>query len=384
MTMSFGSTWVGPLGALRDAVHDLCASPKGMRVLLVALVVLGSVVAATRLGAAEPAPLVIEPLQPMPFETWRGVAGRLDFQVVNTSEKKVEIRSIFPRKGKGSGVAKPAVLEPGATGRIELTYEFPEAIGLGTVNFLVKTDDAGLSTLVIRLPYFVQSAYEPDLSVLDFGDVFLDERKKTVLEISSRDVDRLVFTGVVSKPEWLDVSFEEAPSKDPQSVAVVASMNRAPALGISTGEVVLESNVGNDPRLRIPVVMRGFSKYSASPLPLTFGGVLEGESKAAVLELKRRTGAEPVKIERVAIASDALDASIAHCGPGCAQVKFTFESIKAKRGLRGHVEVFFEDDPEPLTVPVDAIVLPNGVGVSDLGDFSAITVKSKTSDLEKR
>ena len=59
-------------------------------------------------------------------------------------------------------------------------------------------------------------------------------------------------------------------------------------------------------------------------------------------------------------------------------------SMKARRGLRTFITIQFADDEFDLKVPIDGVVVPVGVKVSDMGNLDEVTVKSKTVEVEKQ
>ncbi|MEZ5461817.1 hypothetical protein [Dokdonella sp.] len=271
--------------------------------------------------AKNPQVLQIAPLQPMPVEVFVGDKRQLKFSVVNANDRSITISSIFPRKGSGSGVANPSTLAPGARGVITLDYVFPEGIGRSQVNFLIKYDDSSLPTQLLEVPYFVQTAYEPELIVMDFGDIYPGQSLQSTIEVTSHHVPDLKFTRVLSKPDWLDVSFSSVPNGSAQSRQVVGTISSMPPFGLNVGRILIESNVTEDSDSEIPpVVVRAFSKYGISPFPVTMGAVPEGQDRKTTLRINRRGGGE-VQIQRVETGKPAPGAKIEPCmrlrRPGC-------------------------------------------------------------------
>ena len=60
----------------------------------------------------------------------------------------------------------------------------------------------------------------------------------------------------------------------------------------------------------------------------------------------------------------------------------TFDSMKARGGLRTVLKISFKDDTQPLLVPIDALVVPIGVKSIELGDLDTLTVRGTTEMLE--
>jgi hypothetical protein len=151
-----------------------------------------------------------------------------------------------------------------------------------------------------------------------------------------------------------------------------------PGYGLTTGEVVLESNVREHGQLRLPVVIRGFGKYRISPFPVSLGGVPEGQDRKTTLRINR-IGEGEVRIKRIDPGSPALKTETKPCGAGCVDLAVSFDSMRARRSLRAVLKVHFEDDEVVLQVPIDALVVPIGVDIIDLGNLDDITVRSKTT-----
>lgn len=332
-------------------------------------------------AASSPAALEFTAEQEMPAEVYQGDRERLHFTVRNVADHSITIDRIFPRKGGGSGSATPGTLAPGSVGKIELDLTFPEALGAGQVNFLVKTNNPDKPTEMLGVSYFVQSAFSPELRLFDFGNLHTGQRARSTLEVSTRLVPELKLEKVISKPDWLDVEIKPSASGSGQSKRVVATTTSLPPVGIVNSEVVLKSNLDRDRPLRIPVLLRAFSKYAIAPLPLSLGGVDEGMDKHSKLRITR-FGKGDVLIDSVETGSPALRAERVSCGSGCVDLMLTFDSMKARGGLQTVLKVSFKDDTQPLLVPIDALVVPIGVKSIELGDLDTLTVRGKTEMLE--
>ena len=177
--------------------------------------------------------------------------------------------------------------------------------------------------------------------------------------MSTRLVPELKLEKVISKPDWLDVEIKPSASGSGQSKRVVATTTSLPPVGIVNSEVVLKSNLDRDRPLRIPVLLRAFSKYAIAPLPLSLGGVDEGMDKHSKLRITR-FGKGDVLID------PATGLPI----------------LNQRGGLRTVLKVSFKDDTQPLLVPIDALVVPIGVKSIELGDLDTLTVRGKTEMLE--
>ena len=313
-----------------------------------------------------PAALVFTPEQAMPVEVYRGDTRTLRFEVRNTSSRTISVSKVFPRKGKGGGTVEPGSLAPGAKGLVTIEATFPEALGEGQVNYLVKTDNPDKETELLEVNYFVQSAYEPDLMLLDLGDIHPGQRVRSTLEVETRLAPELRFDKVLSKPDWLNVEVKPSAGGSDQSRMVVATTTGQPPIGLNTTEIVLESNLASDRVLHIPVVVRSFSKYGISPFPLTFGGVPEGQDKERTLRVRKFDGGK-VQIKHIETGSPALRVKQVECGKACVDLKLDFDSMKARGGLRIALTISFVDDDVSLAVPIDALVVPIGVKSIELG-----------------
>lgn len=351
--------------------------------LLISLLVTMTLGAAAHAAPKVPDALEFTPRQAMPVEVYQGDSAQLRFEVRNVTNRSITIDQVFPRRGNGSGVAKPNTLAPGAKGEIELELTFPEALGAGQVNFLVKTDHPGKPTEKLGVGYFVQSAFVPELRLLDFGSLHTGQRARSTIEVSSRLVPELRLDQVVSKPDWLQVEVMPSASGSGQTRKIVATTTGLPPVGITTSEILLKSNVDDGRLLRVPVVLRSFSKYGIEPIPLSLGGVPEGMDKRSQLRIKKFDGGD-VQVDNVDTGSPALWAEQVSCGSGCVDLMLTFDSMKARGGLRTLLKVGFKDETQPLVVPIDALVVPIGVKSIELGDLDTLTVRGKTELLELR
>ena len=109
-----------------------------------------------------------------------------------------------------------------------------------------------------------------------------------------------------------------------------------------------------------------FGKIVPSEARLDFAGVMQGESKTRVLELRHRDGAA-FALKGVTSGDDRITLSEAACGNGC--VALTVGVDTARLGpINTVVQIDLEGELGTLLIPVTALVTTADNPVIDLGN----------------
>lgn len=200
--------------------------------------------------------------------TYQYQTVRHDFVLTNDGERPVKLLRAEPRSGRGSVSGVPATLSPGGSATLTVELPLESTLGEAAFRFAVFTDEPDVERYRFSLSGFVQAAFDPEVNLLDFGDVRRGDTPSRELTLASREAQDWKLTGIVSKP-----SFIKAVIRDNHVLATVTP--DAPS-GFVIGEIVLSTSMPNQPRVAIS--LRGYvtGKLVTSTRALSLGTVTIG------------------------------------------------------------------------------------------------------------
>ncbi len=316
-------------------------------------------------AAAEDGALRIDPVEET-VELYQFGIVEGEFTVHNDSDAPVRILSVRPRRGRGDGSAVPDVVPPGGSSVVSVRRAVEYHLGQITYGFVIATDEDDQPTYVARLPTFVQSAYQPEVQVIEFGAVAAGTQPEVEFEVASADTAALRVLELKQAPDWLDVQWDPAlDADDPQRVRMRARLKDTAPRGSLFGYVNLRTDLAAQPDLVIAVEGTVFGEHLAEPFPLMFGGLHEDTAKTVSLKVWRRDGERPV-LASSASSDPAVTVQATECADDCLTLDVTLQAGKP-RSLRGRIELAFVGSEETLEVPFDAMVVSKGTALEDLG-----------------
>jgi len=245
-----------------------------------------------------PAPLVLLFDQPHARfdDTYQHSTVVHRYQVVNPGNRPIRILEVVPRSPEGWVEGVPVTLPP--AGGSELVFHLPTAERLGTVAVRVGvyTDERealdrspGTAHYKLSLSGFVQSAFDPESLVLNFGKVDRTLGAVKTLEAGSREVRSLEIRGFPELPSML--SARDVGTTDPLGGSRTLEFRLATGLplGLHGGRVLIETNVPHQPIVALRYLAHVVGEIVPDQGPLVFDGVRSGEVIKATLEFRSRS-----------------------------------------------------------------------------------------------
>jgi hypothetical protein len=291
-------------------------------------------------------------------EAYSGTEIAQSFAVRNDSTKPVSIVSVTPNSPPTRIDPLPAPIPSGGRGQITIRQGTQGRVGQVSYRFLLKTDD-GLADRRLSLSGFLQSAYDPDLPVLE-GVV--GPGQTIDLSLASREVERLDVLGVDDAPAFLRVDTSGRGPDGGVRLRVTPSAD-AP-LGVHRGTLVVRTNVTQQPTIAVPFKLTVFGDIAPEDVPVELGSVREGQSFEKATRLLSRTG-QPVEVASVEGAPTGVTVESTSCkepAPSCRALVFKGVGPAAPSTLAGSVRVRLAGGRDVwvpytgLVVKADAIV----------------------------
>ena len=324
--------------------------------------------------SASPAPLLEVAEAAAPFgEVYEGAVLTHRFVLRNRGTRPVRIaeaRAISPR---GRAAAHPEVIPAGGDGYVEVEQPTEGRLGLASFRFVLRPDDG--TERKLALVGFIQSAYDPDQPALDLGGV--SPGGSAVLELFSREVDRLEVRGADGAPPFLAVDTRDRAGPAGEGVIFRLGVAKDAPLGFHTGTIRVRTNVEAQPE--VPVLWRAnvYEDVVPSESPLDLGVVRQGQRFAKLVRLERLSG-EPLEVERVDAAGSEVTVAVEPCPdpkPSCRAVRMTGVGSSAGAELGGTLTITLKG-ARPLVLPFAGIRVGPYTTVKDLGALSGPEAKT--------
>lgn len=271
-------------------------------------------------GSAPPALVFEQPHASFP-DGYQGAVVRQNFAFRNTGTKPVRIEQGLAISGSGTVQFEPALVPPGGTGVARVAQPL-QGLGRASFRFALITDEPGVARYRLSLSGFIESAYEPEQARLDFGQLERDQGGQATLELFSRNVEALRVLRVAGAPSYLAVQTDARTGLASEGVLVRASVRAGAPLGVTSGVLRLETNVGVQPVYELAYTLRVFGDVLPSEQPVALGLLRAGQEGAGQVVLRSRSGSA-VSVLSATDPSGVVEAEIQSCGNDCARLVLT-------------------------------------------------------------
>jgi hypothetical protein len=288
----------------------------------------------------------------------------------NKSPAAVRVVETVVVSGTAEIAAEPLTVPPGGTGRVTVRQALGDRLGESAFRYAIVTDEAGGARYRFTLSGFVQSAYDPESPALDFGFVDRTTGGTAEFELFSREVDRVVVTGVEGAPAWLAVTEPGRAGVAGEGAVVLGSLAPGAPEGYVSGTVTLKTNVAHQPEINLSwrAIVAGDVVPTENPLDLGIADI--GVERQTELRLLSRSG-RPFSIARLE-ADDAFSFADGPC-PGlageqaalCRNVSVRWTPRERQR-LGGAIRVYVAGQADPITVRYRGLAVPPGTEIRDL------------------
>lgn len=318
-------------------------------------------------AAPSVSPAALEVAEPMATfgEAYAGTVLKHRYTFRNPGTGVVLITELRPVSPRGHAAAHPALVPPGGSGYIEVEQPTGGRLGMASFRFTLKADD-GAGERKLTLSGFIQSAYDPDLPVMDLGTA--GPGASATVELFSREVDRLEVREIQDAPAFLSVDTQGRAGAAQEGVVLRIGLRPDAPLGFHTGTLLVRTNVERQPVL--PVVWRGgaFEDVVPSESELDLGVVREGRPFVKVVQLQRRSGGL-LDVERLETGNPGVKAELVPCprpSDSCRGLRVSGVGPPAGSSLGGTLTVVPKGS-RPFSLPYSAILVGAQTEVKDLG-----------------
>lgn len=295
-------------------------------------------------GVAPPGLVIEQPHVTFP-DDYQGALLQHRFEFRNASAKPVLVQSGLAISGTGTVRFEPALVAPGARGAAYVTQPL-QGLGRASFRFALITDEPGVARYRMSLSGFIQSAYDPEVARLDFGQLERGQTGQATLELFSREVDALRVLRISGAPAYLDVRADARAGLADEGVRVHATLRPGAPLGVTSGTLRLETNVGAQPFYELAYTLRIFGDVQPSEQPIAFGLLRAGQEASGEVLLRSRSGVA-VSVLSAQDPSGVVEAHSQPCGSGCARLVLTAYT-ETTGSLEGTLDVRLAGSDEPL------------------------------------
>jgi hypothetical protein len=291
------------------------------------------------------------------------------FEFHNQSETNdVVILSVDALTPPGRAEYEPRRVPPGSNGFIRVYQPLGGKAGRSSFHFVVETDDPLFPRTELVMRVFIQSAYDDEMPLVNFGDVDRSTGKSMKLEISSRETDDLSVVRVIEQPAF--VAIPELPAGgDGQRVELEFQLLPGAPMGLIGGAVHVQTDLPHQRDYLIQVHAKVSEDVVPDQNPLLLGATRVGEGITREIQLTSRSG-KPFEILRVEDLAANLRSEVRSCGagapPGCRMLHVTLPAER-QGPVRGHLTVHIDGESAPLPISYEGLVASANARIRDLG-----------------
>jgi len=295
---------------------------------------------------------------------------RQAFPFTNTGTEAVTIVQTFSVAPDGGLEVRPEQVPPGGTGEVWISQPLGDRLGKAAFRYAIVTDEGEGRRYRMTLSGFVQSAYDPERILADFGRVTRDQGAEVPVGLFSREVARLEFDGAEGLPEFLEIAGTERAGETDEGVTLRLRLLPNSPQGHVAGAFRLRTNVKRQAVLMLHFQGLVLGDVRPSANPVEFGIVETGMRSSRVVELRSQSG-RPFRVERVDDPSGRFTISVLPCGGepsdrGCSRLELATTPAEKSR-IAGELQVWIASDPQPIRLRYSGVAVPPGTRVKRIG-----------------
>jgi len=304
-------------------------------------------------------------------DRYQGAVIEHRWTFTNESDQTIHVTGVRASVGVPDATVTPETLSPGQSGEFLVRQDLGMRLGKVAYRYVVRTDESGGRRHRVSLSGFVQSAYDPELLSVEFGEVDGLTGGSAEAVIASREVDRLEFLGVVDAPPYLQVTVPDRAGASGEGLLVLFSLDPAAPPGYLAGKVRLRTNVPHQPYAIAVFYAMVVGRVAPSENPVDLGVIDVGSTLHKEVLLLSRDG-EPFEVDRVEDSAEILDVSVVACdgdgsgaGPPCRRLDISLDAT-VRKPLSGQLKVWLVGADDPITLSYRGIVVTPGTEIREL------------------
>jgi hypothetical protein len=236
-----------------------------------------------------------------------------------------------------------------------------DRLGRAAFRFALVTDEPGVSRYRLGLSGFVESAYDPETPLLDWGTADRSGAVTVEAELFSREVEALRVEGVVDAPPFLRVDASTRAGLHAEGVRIRATLDarRAP-LGVTRGVIRLRTNVPGQPECPVAFRMRVVGDVVPGSDALNLGLIRLGEDATGEVTLTSRSG-RAVEVTAIESPDVPVTTAVVPCagdkaGPACRVLRINHRPTQQGH-FAGTISVRIAGLDGPLRVVLSGLVV---------------------------
>ena len=319
-------------------------------------------------SVADALPLVIDDPTVDVGECYQYGQVEHEFRIENRGDREVRFVRLVPQAAGGSGNVDPLVVPPGESALAVLRQPVGGKLGRARFGFVLETDlpEQPAPTLVIET--FVQSAYDSEYPMLDFGVIDVTVGSSADLEIGSREVDSVQLREVVQGPPFIEVAETgRAGVADEQARLTFRYLPGAP-IGFHSGGIHVRTDVPQQPDYVVGFQAAVYGDVVPSEPLVPLGAIRVGESFDHTFRLTSRTNSG-FTVERVEDPNGVLQGRATPCVGGsatspCWEVHLSGKGVQEGQ-VGGNLRVWVGEDRIP--VAYNGLIASASAQIRDLG-----------------
>ncbi|RYD15343.1 MAG: hypothetical protein EOP90_08080 [Lysobacteraceae bacterium] len=281
----------------------------------------------------------------------------------NTGNKPIVV-SKGEAQFESDSIDNGIVVKPGSTAYLNTRVRVLDEFGYTLHRFRFSTDEPGQEMRGSNVKVFVVPTLDQHKPVLDFGVVPLDKPLPTrELELSSRDSADFKILGVMSKPDYLDVSI----SGDGRTIKARV-LPTAPWGVLEREKIKLSINAPRQKEAWVTVDANFLGDVVPDANPYSFGLMRTGTRNEFLVRLSSR-GGKSFRVGKLELDGIEGTVSAEPCVPavqGCSLLRIVVSDAQPTGRVFGRVIVELPDSARKLPVQLVGMLLPPDYPVHDM------------------
>lgn len=197
----------------------------------------------------------------------QGTKVEHSFPISNTGKAPLKIERLNTSCGCTAAVVETAVLEPGQSTQVKVSFDTAGFSGLKVKTARLYTNDPKTPTVVFTLQGQVEAEIKLSLEALNFGQVNKGSTPSLTLDVIPRD-PKIKISSVSSRSAQLDIKREELPT---QGARFKVSLKAGAPIGPLRDRLSIKTSSSEEPLVNVGVFAKILGDLRLNPDTLSFG-----------------------------------------------------------------------------------------------------------------
>jgi len=306
-------------------------------------------------------------------DTYQFDVQQAEVSVENSLDTPLQIDAVDDDRQQVKLVS-PSTVPPHARGAVQLSLDVRNDLGFKVYRTtLLGADGKPAATAILHT--FVQSAFDPDRPVIDFGVVPRRVSTQKTIVLSTLEAANFKLTRIVDAPSWLQAEI------GPDQKSVAAKLKQERPLGLVDGFIKVETDLKLQQQVWILAKMDSRGLVVPNQNPVDFSLLRQGTGGEQKVRLEE-TSNRPFAVEGVSIEGTQITSSVEPCVPDlvwCKSLRLSVPKDIQTGQIWGRAHVRIAGQNADLPIELRGLVIPAKTKIVDMNDPSQAAAYAPSS-----